>query len=52
MSVPIYIEDKVIGVLNIDSDLELKKVFLLDYREDSKVLNVARAYSDLVAEWL
>jgi transcriptional regulator with GAF, ATPase, and Fis domain len=52
MSVPIYFEDKVIGVLNIDSDIELKKAFLLDNRKDSKVLNVARAYSDLVAEWL
>lgn len=49
MSVPINLDGKVIGVLNIDSSLELKSVFL---DNEEKVLNVARAYSDLVAEWL
>jgi transcriptional regulator with GAF, ATPase, and Fis domain len=52
MSVPICSDDEVIGTLNIDSNLELSKVFLLDLSNDNKVLNIARAYSDLVAEWL
>jgi transcriptional regulator with GAF, ATPase, and Fis domain len=52
MSIPIFLDDEVIGVLNIDSDLELNKVFLLDNRGDNKVLNIASAYSDLIAEWL
>ena len=52
MSVPICLDDKVVGVLNIDSNLELNRVFLLDDGENNKVLSIARAYSDLVAEWL
>lgn len=48
VSVPIRIDCKIVGVLNIDSDFELSKSEL----DDDKVLNAARAYSDMIADWL
>ncbi len=52
MSVPIYVDDEIMGVLNIDSNLELSKVFMEDAKISEKILNSATAYSDLVARWL
>ena len=51
MSVPICDNEDhvhVIGVLNIDSDLEVNAAKFFD----DKVLNTANVYSDLVADWL
>lgn len=51
MSVPICDDEdhlNVIGVLNIDSDLDVNTAKFFD----DKVLNTANVYSDLVADWL
>jgi len=48
MSVPIFIEKTTIGVLNIDSDLDMKTS---QFAKD-KVLIVVNAYSDVIAEIL
>jgi hypothetical protein len=52
MSVPIFKDEKVVGVLNIDSNMELPQVFMEEGKIDEKILNSATAYSDLVARWL
>lgn len=44
MSVPIFEDSKVIGVLNIDSDLDLATSKL----DEEKVYSIASAYSDLM----
>jgi transcriptional regulator with GAF, ATPase, and Fis domain len=48
MSVPIFEGDKIIGVLNIDTDLDLVTSGL----NEEKVYNVVSAYSDLIATLL
>lgn len=52
MSVPIFEEEEVIGVLNIDSDLELNEAFMEGNEFNQNIINTANAYSDLVARWL
>lgn len=46
MSVPIFEDNETVGVLNIDSDLDLAASGL----DEEKVYNIASAYSDLIAD--